>query len=216
MPYATRILKQLSSLEISAFKKLSTPQKVQDFLDTLPINFELNGETDMSPRRVLRQKRAHCVEGALFAAAALAIHGHKPLLVDFRTTGDDEDHVVAVFKINGLWGAISKTNHAILRYRDPVYRSIRELAMSYAHEYFKWNGTKSLVDYSAPFDLRRYPPKRWVTAEDELDWLVEDLDSSRHYPIGSKKNMRKLRRASQIEIAAMKIVEWKQNGRRAI
>jgi hypothetical protein len=120
------------------FKKLSTPQKIQDFLNSLKFNFEDDGETCMSPRQVLLKGKAHCMEDAMFAAAALEFHGHKPLILDLRATERpyDSDHVVAVFKKFGCFGAISKTNHAVLRYREPIYKSIRELALSYFHEYF--------------------------------------------------------------------------------
>ncbi len=163
----------------------------------------------MSPRAVLRAKTAHCMEGAVFAAAVLAYHGKRPLLLDFRTLPNDEDHVVALFRQHGYWGAISKTNHAILRYRDPVYKSVRELAMSFFHEYLLWSGKKSLRAYSKPFDLSRVPPQKWVTAEGNLFWLVEALDKTRHFPIIPKKNLRSLRKAYPIELRAMKIVEWR-------
>ena len=162
----------------------------------------------MSPRRTIATKTAHCFEGALLAAAALAYHGQPPLLMDFRTSPTDEDHVIAAVRVDKLWGAISKTNHAILRYRDPIYRSPRELAMSYAHEYLEWDGKKSLREYSAPFDLSRYAPERWVTATKELFWLVEALDDSRHFPIAPKKSIKQLREADAVELRAMKIVEW--------
>lgn len=207
--YAERIKQLLTPLERRVFEKLSTPQKVQDYLDTLPINFETKGETYMSPRGVLRAKTAHCMEGALFAAAALAYHGEKPLLLDFRTLPNDEDHVVTLFRQHGYWGAISKTNHAILRYREPVYKTIRELAMSFFHEYLLWNGKKSLRAYSKPFDLSNYAPEKWVTAEGDLLWLVEAIDKARHFPIIPRKNLRHLRKAYPIELRAMKIVEWK-------
>jgi len=169
----------------------------------------MKGETYMSPRRVLKTKTAHCFEGALLAAAALAYHGQKPLLMDFQTVPADEDHVITLFRQNGLWGALSKTNHALLRYRDPVYASPRELAMSYFHEYLEWNGNKSLRFYSASFDLTRFAPEKWVTAEKDLHWLVDVLDSSRHFPAVSKKNIRGLRKASAVELKAMTVVEWK-------
>src|SRR3990167_915161 len=112
--YAERVRSLLTSAERRLFQKLNTPQKIQDYLDALPVNFERKGETYMSPRRVVRATTAHCFEGALFAAAVLAYHGQKPLLLDFRTIPSDEDHVVALFKQYSYWGAISKTNHAIL------------------------------------------------------------------------------------------------------
>lgn len=199
----------LTPPEKRLFQKLSTPQKIQDYLDTLPINFEMSGETYMSPRRALRAKTVHCFEGALITAAALAYHGQPPLLMDLRTTHPYEDHVVALFRFRGLWGAISKTNHMILRYRDPIYASVRELAMSYFHEYIESDGKKSLREYSAPFDLSRYAPEKWVTAAEDLHWLVDALDASRHFPIAPKKIMRQLRKAAPIEVKAGNLVEWK-------
>ena len=196
--YAERVRSLLTSAERRLFQKLNTPQKIQDYLDALPVNFERKGETYMSPRRVVRATTAHCFEGALFAAAVLAYHSQKPLLLDFRTIPTDEDHVVALFKQNDFWGAISKTNHAILRYREPVYASVRELAMSYFHEYLMWDGRKSLRAYSKPFDLSKYAPERWITADEELFWLVEKIDESRHFPIVPKKNLGRLRRAYPI------------------
>ena len=207
--YADRLKSVLAPKERRLFDKLSTPQKIQDYLDTLPINFERKSETYMSPSRVVRAKTAHCFEGALFAAAVLAYHGQKPLLLDFRTIPSDEDHVVALFKQYSYWGAISKTNHAILRYREPVYASVRELAMSYFHEYLMWDGRKSLRAYSKPFDLSKYAPERWITSDEELFWLVEALDKSRHFPIVHKKNLRLLRKVSKIESRVTDRVEWK-------
>jgi len=208
MDYRERLKAVLTPRERALFAKLSNPRKIQDYLDSLPVNFETEGETYMSPRRMIREKTAHCFEGALLGAAAMAYHGAPPLLMDFQTTPDDEDHVIALFRENGLWGAFSKTNHAVLRYRDPVYKSPRELAMSCFHEYMKWNGARSMRAFSAPFDLRKYDPKKWVTAEEDLFWLVQALDESRHFPAVPKKNLRLLRKASKVEIRAMKVVEW--------
>src|SRR3990167_6433307 len=206
--YADKLKTLLSPTERKIFAKLTTPQKIQAYLDTLPINYERGGETYMSPRRVLKTKTAHCFEGALFAAAALAYHDQKPLLMDIQTIPADEDHVVALFRQNGRWGAISKTNHTILRYRDPVYATPRELALSYFHEYLMWDGRKSLVAYSNPFDLRRYRPEKWVTTEKSLVWLADALDDAKPFPIVPKKNRRLIRKASNVELRAMKIVEW--------
>lgn len=214
MPDAVRMQEILSSAERKILKRLSTPQKIQDYLDTLPFNFEAEGETYMSPRRVLRDKTAHCLEGALFAASALAYHGARPLLMDLKTTSGDDDHVVTLFKQNGYWGAISKTNHAVLRWRDPIYKTMRELALSYFHEYFLKTGRKTLHSYSAPFDLSKFAPEKWVTAEKDLDWLVERLDNSKHFPIVPKKNARLIRKASDVEIRTGEIVEWKVPRRR--
>jgi len=212
MTYQERLQALLSPTERTVLARLSTPQKVQDYLDSLPINFEAKGETYMSPRRVLREGVAHCLEGALLAAAAFAYHGQPPLLMDFQTVPSDEDHVIAIFKQNGFWGAISKTNHSVLRYRDPIYRSPRELAASYFHEYFEWNGKKSLRNYSAPFDMRRYKNiAKWLTAEDEMHWLADAINDSRHFPLVPKKNLKLLRPVAKVEIKAMRsVTEWKK------
>jgi hypothetical protein len=199
----------LSAREKTFFAKLSSPGKVQDYLDSLPINFEKDGETYMSPRRTILAKTAHCFEGALLAVVALAYHGGKPLLLDLRTAPHDEDHVVALFQENGYWGAVSKTNHPVLRFRDAVYKTPRELALSYFHEYFDKKGIKTLREYSKPFDLSRYKPEKWVTAEEELFWLVDALDDSRHFPIAPRKNFKSLRKASVIEQVATAQTEWK-------
>lgn len=194
----------LRSDEERLFKKLSTPAKIQDFLNTLPYNFETNGETCRSPREVLIHKKAHCLEGACLAAAVLWYHGEKPLLLDLRSTRNDLDHVVALFKKNGCWGAISKTNHAVLRYREPVYKTIRELALSYFHEYFLDTGEKTMRDYSQPFSLIGYGTE-WVTSAEDLWDIGADLDDSPHIsilPVGIK-----LRKADKVEIAAGKLVE---------
>jgi hypothetical protein len=115
---------------------LTTPAKIQDFLDSLPMNHEKGGETHRSARAALRARKAHCVEGAFIAALALMLHGEQPLVLDLVAKEHDDDHIVALYKRNGCWGAVSKTNHATIRFRDPVYRTIRELALSYFHEWF--------------------------------------------------------------------------------
>lgn len=204
----------LTKQELKIFKKLNTPIKIQDFLDTMPVNWERKGETYMSPRRVLREKKMHCFEGALFAAVALWLNGEPPLVMDFQNKGDD-DHVIALYKRNGYWGAISKTNHSTLRYRDPVYKTLRELAMSYFHEY--WNnksGKKTLVAYSAkPFNLRRFGTK-WITSEEDLDHMVNAVDDAPHDKIIPKKNQKFIRMADKMERRAGKIIEWKKTDAR--
>lgn len=198
----------LSAAERRVFERLDSAQKIQSFLDRLRVNFELTAETAMSPRHVLKKRMAHCAEGAIFAAAALAYHGKPPLLMDFQALPSDEDHVIAVFKERGLWGAISKTNHAVLRWRDPIYRSPRELAMSYAHEYFLWDGKKSLLAYSRPFSIARFAPKRWLISDDDLYWLLDALDESPHKPIAPKAALRRRRHTSKVERRALAVVEW--------
>lgn len=187
---------------------LNSPSKVQDYLDTLPVNFELSGESNLLPIQVFEKHTAHCFEGAVFAAAALAFHGHKPLLMDFATAYDDEDHTVALFKRGKFWGAISKTNHAVLKFRDPIYASPRELAMSYFHEYYMWDGRKSLRGYSKPFDLSKYPPEKWITAGESLDWVMAKLAKTHYFPVVPNNFERHLRRASKVELKALKIVDF--------
>ncbi len=211
--YAAELRALLSPAERAVFQKLSSPIKVQEHLDHFPINFELAGETIYSPRRVLRENKAHCVEGALFAAAALAYHGRPPLLMDIQTDACDDDHVLALFKEDGRWGAISKTNHTILRWRDPVYKTVRELAMSYFHEYIVADGQKTMLAYSRPFDLSKFDP-HWVVTEEDLVQLICDLDDSPHFPIASKKAMRNLRNAQPIETKVLDITEWLPSGKK--
>lgn len=197
-----------SPKERKIFDKLNTPGKIQDFLNKLPKNFERHGETLYSPRKVLERGEAHCMEGALLAATALWYHGKRPLLLDLVSTQDDYDHVVALFQVGNYWGAISKTNYAVLRYREPVYQSIRELAMSYFHEYFLDNGKKTMRSYSDPYDLARLPNTSWVTSEEDLWELSELLDHSPHHQILNSTMARYLRPADKIERQAGKLKEW--------
>lgn len=200
----------LTKQEQKILSKLNTPGKIQDFLNKLEINFEEKGETCMSPRRVLREKKAHCIEGAFLAYLCLKINNKKAWVVDLKTTQDDFEHVLCVFKKDEKYGAISKTNHAVLRYREPVYNSIRELVMSFFHEYFDNKGRKTLRSFSIPVDLFKKFGSSWITAEEEL-WKMHDyLDKLRHFKILSIKQARNLRRADKIEIQAGKILEWKK------
>jgi hypothetical protein len=217
--YRDKILPLLSPNERQLLKKLSTPQKIQNYLEALPQNFsKSSGETCRSFRRIVREKdtkrgksKAYCFEGAVFAATALAYHGREPLLMDLQTTDDDEDHVVALFKEGDLWGAVSKTNNPVLRWRDPVYKSVRELAMSYFHEYFLYTtGKKTLRAYSKPFNLSKYKPEAWVTAEDSLDWLAEELDASPHLPVVPKSFIKKLRPATKLERKILDLEDWRR------
>ena len=197
----------LTRKELAVLKRLNTPQKIQDFLDKLPINFEKKGETCMSVRRVLRERKAHCIEGAFVAAAALALRGQEPLFLDFKTEGD-EDHVVALYKQNGHWGAISKTNHAVLRFRDPIYRTPRELALSYFHEYFIIGfGRKSLRSYSLPFSLKPFG-NSWVTSEEDLWDIPEAIDKSTHFPLIPPRQKHLIRRVSAFERKISYMAEW--------
>lgn len=221
--------------ELQLFRRLSSPSAIQDFLNSLPFNYERRGTTCYSPRLVLKHKTAHCMEGAMFAAAVLEFHGSRPLVMDLRSEAHDYDHVVALFKTQGKWGAISKTNHAVLRYREPVYSSIRELAMSYFHEYFDSRGRKTLREYSRAFDLGYFdrnlsaprmhsehlPSPGEKNKEETINWRISDknlfyipdyLDEIKHFSILNQKQIRNLRIADKIEIKAGEILEWKNPG----
>lgn len=160
----------------------------------------------MSPRMVLKNRKAHCVEGAVFAAAALRFHSFEPLVIDLESTKKDFDHVVAVFKQNGKWGAISKTNHAVLRYREPVYKNTRELVMSFFHEYFLDDGNKTLRRFSLPVNLKRFDKFNWMNSEEDVWYIPEYLVEVKHFDILNKKEIASLRKADAIEIEAGKLV----------
>ena len=198
----------LNEKEFSLLHSLSTPEKIQDFLDALPRNNEKEGHTCASPRVILREKKAHCIEGAYIAALALWMHGERPLLLDLKASHGDDDHVVALYKRNGYFGAISKTNHPVLRFRDPIYRTLRELALSYFHEYcLLSDGRKTLRSYSRPFSLKRFGTE-WITREGDLWDIASELDQSKHYAIVPAGNEQYLRPASGIERKAAGIFEW--------
>lgn len=203
-------MQELTKEEKAIFQKLNMPRKIQDFLESLPINFEENGDSCLSPRRLLRERKAHCFEGALFAAAAMAFHEQPPLLLDLVGTDEDYDHVVALFQVDGHWGAFSKTNHAVLRYREPVYKTVRELAMSYFHEYFLDDGRKTLRAFSQPFDLRPYDSRDWLTTEEDPWYLMEELDASPHEKILNRGMITRLRPADPTEREAGKITQWQR------
>ncbi len=202
-----------SKEEWLTLKKLSTPHKIQDFLNSFPFNFEKGGETHTSPKLTLKRGKAHCFEGALLAAAALWIQGRKPLLLDLKTVRPDFDHVVALFEENGHWGAISKTNHSVLRYRDPIYKSVRELVMSYFNEYFLADGKKTLRSYSEPFDLSLIG-KSWLTSSQNLAPLAHKLDTAQHHNILNKEQIRNLRKTDSVEVEASGPIEWTRKGER--
>lgn len=191
-------------------KKLNTPAKVQDFLNTLKFNFEQKGETLKSPLFVLRSGNAHCLEGAIFGAYILSLHNFPPLLMHLQSTKEDYDHVVALFKINGFWGALSKTNHGVLRYREPIYKNIRELAMSYFHEYFLDNGDKTLRKYSAPLNLNIFK-KGWEVDDGDLWGIDEELDKTKHYDVVPKDYIKNLRKADKIEVKMGEIAEYRHS-----
>lgn len=193
--------------------RLDSPQKIQGFLNRIPANHEPDGETILSAREVLRQRRAHCIEGAFVAAAALWIHGRVPWIVHLDCEISDFPHAICVFRTGGCWGAISKTNGAPLRFRDPVYRTLRELAISYFHEYSNRRGVKTLRSYSVPFDMRRMDPALWVTSEVNC-WEAHDrLAATRHYALVSAKQARLLSRRDTFERRAGRLVQYPKPAR---
>ena len=170
----------LDAGEARVLKTLRTPVRIQRFLDNeIVYNTEPDGETIRSPRRVLRDRVAHCLEGALMAAAALRIAGFPPLLLDLASVRDD-DHVLAVFRQHDRWGAIAKSKYTGLRFREPVYRTLRELAMSYFELYFNESGEKTLRQYSRPVNLARFDPIPWMTSEHDLWPISEHLQRIPH------------------------------------
>lgn len=200
----------LTDEERKLYTSLTSAVKIQDFLDTLAINHEKQGETCMSPRMLLKQKKVHCFEAAAFAASVLWFHGHRPLLMELRVARGDQDHAVALYRVNGCWGAISKTNHTSLRFRDPIYKTLRELAVSYFHEYFiTESGTKTLRSYTSPFSLESYGTK-WITSEKEIWNMAYDLHKAEHIPLIPVGNESYIRKADTMERKGGSITEWKE------
>ncbi len=209
--------------EAVLFKKLDSPKKIQDFLNTLGHNPAKDDIECRSPRQVLKAKKAHCMEGALLAAAILEFHGHKPYVLDLRSTDADLDHVVAPFQQFGCWGALSKTNHVVLRYREPIYKTLRELVMSYFHEYFLHSGIKTLREYSQPFNVVWFDKLgrlsdagttvsqliNWRTSDEDMYKIPKHLDKIKHYHILSSAQQKNLRKADAIEIKAGKLIDKK-------
>ena len=186
--------------ELRALLALRSPVGIQRALDALP--YHLAG-TAWSPRRVLRERTAHCLEGAIFAAAALRVLGFPPLLLDLEAV-QDTDHVIAVYRLRGHWGAIAKSNFSGLRYREPVHRSLRELVMSYFEGYINLRGDRTLRAYSRPVNLARFDRTRpgWMTSEADLWWVAEHLLEIRHTPLLTPALIRGLSRVDRRSLQA--------------
>jgi hypothetical protein len=180
----------LSSRELRTLRALHTPVRIQQFIDALVYQY---ADTAWSPKRVLRERKGHCLEGALLAAAALRVNGHRPLLMDLEAVRDD-DHVVALYRERGLWGGIAKSNFAGLRFRAPVYRTLRELALSYFEHYYNLRGERTLRAYSVPVNLARLEDEQWMTAEEDVWCVPELLIAARHYPLFPYRTARALPR----------------------
>lgn len=184
----TRFVAQLTSSERRLWRSLTTPIKIQAFLDTIPYTGE---ERYRCPLTFLRDRTGHCFDGALFAAAALRAIGYPPLWVDL-IPGDDDDHILAVFKRNGCWGAVAKSNFSGLRYREPIYRSLRELAMSYFEDYYSLTRKRSLRGYTRPLNLATFDSIDWMSSDERLDDLGVALGEIRSYRLLTPAQVRAL------------------------
>ena len=180
----------LSAKNLRTLRALKTPARIQKFIDGLQYQY---ADTAWSPQRVLRERKGHCMEGALLAAAALRLNGHPPLLMDLEGVRDD-DHVVALYRERGLWGGIAKSNFAGLRFRAPIYRTLRELALSYFEHYYNLRGERTLRSYSRAVNLERLESKHWMTAEEDVWCVAELLIAARHYALFPEKVARALPR----------------------
>jgi hypothetical protein len=180
----------LSPQSLRTLRSLKTPAQIQKFVDGIEYQY---ADTAWSPQRVLRERKGHCMEGALVAAAALRVNGYPPLLMDLESVRDD-DHVVALYRERGLWGGIAKSNFAGLRFRAPVYRTLRELAISYFEHYYNLRGERTLRAYSVPVNLARLDDQNWMTAEEDVWCVPELLIEARHYPVMPHKVARALPR----------------------
>ncbi len=177
-----------NAAERSLFDRLDAPLKIQEWLNRIRYDPDLGTR---SPRWVIRERKANCFEGAIFAAAALRTLGHPPRLVDMRSHNDD-DHVLAVFRQNGAWGCIAKSNFTVLRFREPVYRTVRELMMSFFDVYFNSIGEKTLRAFSGPFDLSRFDAMEWMTTDKDIGDIGDALDRARHYRVLTRAQVRDL------------------------
>ncbi|MGO9336084.1 MAG: hypothetical protein ACLPY1_01115 [Terracidiphilus sp.] len=180
----------MTAESLRTLRGLKTAKRIQAFIDGLAYQY---ADTAGSPERTLRERKGHCLEGALVAAAALRLKGHPPLLMDLEGVRDD-DHVLAIYREKGLWGSLAKSNFAGLRSRKPVYRTLRELAMSYFEHYYNLRGEHTLRSYSRPVNLARLDGRHWMTAEEDVWCVAELLIAARHYPLVPDKVVRGLAR----------------------
>jgi len=180
----------LTPAELRKLRALRDPHGIQRVLDAMPYHLE---DSAWSPRRVLSENTSHCYEGALFAAAALRANGYPPLIVDFEAE-HDTDHVLAVYQVDGHWGAVAKSNYTGCRYREPVYRTLRELALSYFDVYFNLRGDRTLRTYSRPVHMKRFDHLHWMTSEKPVWFVAEYLLTISHTPLISPAQAKRLHR----------------------
>jgi hypothetical protein len=184
-----RLHSLLHKKELKVFSQLTSPVKIQNFLDSLPYSDE---ERYRCPRSVLLDNKAHCYDGAVFAVAALQMIGFTPLLVEMLPNDRDDDHILAVFRQGKCWGAVAKSNFVGLRYREPVYRSLRELIMSYFESYYNIVGERTLFGYTAPLNLNRFNKLDWLIHDRAMDVIGKALNGVRKYRIMTPAMTRKL------------------------
>ena len=179
-PAIDNFISHLDASEKGLLDSLSSPAHIQAFLDTVPYS-----EDDFyrCPLRVLRERKAHCFDGALFAAMALRRIGHPPLILELIPNERDDDHLIALFKQDNCWGAVAQSNFTGLRYREPVYHSLRELVMSYFEDFFNAIGEKTLTGYRRPVDLSVFDRVDWMSSDLGLEVLADGLDRYRVYPL---------------------------------
>lgn len=187
--------------ELRFLKGLRDPWGIQCFLNSVP--YHLAG-TAFSPRQVIRHRTAHCLEGAIFAAAAMRVNGLPPLLLDLEGW-HDTDHVIAPFRAQGAWGAVALSNFTGLRFRPPVYRGLRELAMSYFNDYFNLRRERSLRTYSQPVNLARFDQLGWETREDNVWFIAEHLCDIPHTRLLTRAQERALTPVDKRALAAAKV-----------
>lgn len=184
---------EFSPAELRRLRRMKDPHGIQKFLDAMPYHLE---DTAWSPRKVLAEESAHCLEGAIFAAAAMRANGYPPLLLDFEAD-HDTDHVIAIFRENGCWGAVAKSNYTGCRWREPIYRTLRELALSYFNSYFNLRRERTMRRFSRPVDLRRFDRQHWMTTDKPVWFIVDYLFKIKHYPLLTPEQVKRLHRVDE-------------------
>jgi hypothetical protein len=184
---------QFTPAELRILRRMNTPSKIQKFLNNLPYHL---ADTAFSPRKVMQEGTAHCYEGALMAAAALRVNGYEPLILDLEAE-NDTDHVIAVYRQHGAWGAIGMSNYPGCRGRQPIYRNCRELALSYFNDYFNLRRELTLRRYSRPVNLRRFDRHNWMTSEKDVWYIAEYLFEVQHWPLMTRPMTKALERIDE-------------------
>ena len=189
MPQADRFERMLTGAERRVVGRLSSPERIQAFLDEIPYSAD---EFYRCPLRVLRERKAHCFDGAVFAAAMLRRIGQPALILDLLSNGRDDEHLLALYRAEGAWGAVAKSNFVGLRFREPVYRTLRELAMSYFEQYYNLEREKTLRGYTGPLNLKRFDRLDWLTQDEPLDRIAARTDELRRIELITPSMARRL------------------------